>query len=243
MEERAPGRTATRRGDSSQRRLRSTGLTKSSDLVGRQRRSADAPVTALCLLDDHDRLVANLLAFDGDHGVGDLFDQLPLFVVSEHAFDHFDVCQGPQTSPSERGERGIRRVGTESIGTAPTAGTGTDTCYLPQVSASAVLETGRVDLSGAGLAFGVGSPRSSVGSSMALSAEAMRINVPNNQAPAARDSMRLVSIAKNWYCRPTTTEGRRPSCFSPTLATYSGRSSCRSLRWRRSRLPSRRTSS
>ena len=51
-------------------------VAKTSDIAGRDRRSTYAPITAFRLLNDYNRLVADILAFDSDHGVGDLDDQM-----------------------------------------------------------------------------------------------------------------------------------------------------------------------
>ncbi len=61
--------------------------------------AADAPIAALRLFDDHDRVVSKAFAFDGDHRIRDLFDQLLLFGFSKNTFDHFDIRQGHLKSP------------------------------------------------------------------------------------------------------------------------------------------------
>jgi hypothetical protein len=56
--------------------------------------AADPPIAAFDLLDDDPGHRTHVLAFDGNHRVGELLDHLALLRVGEDAFDYFDRNQG-----------------------------------------------------------------------------------------------------------------------------------------------------
>src|SRR5215216_657437 len=71
------------------------------DGLGGQRLPAQAPVTALDLVDDDPGHAAHVLTFDLDHGVRELLDHVALLIVSENALDHLDVDHRHREPPGE----------------------------------------------------------------------------------------------------------------------------------------------
>jgi hypothetical protein len=61
------------------------------DICGVHRLSADPPVPAGDLFDDHPRDGTHVLALDLDHRVGHLPHDVLLLRCGEHAFDDFDI--------------------------------------------------------------------------------------------------------------------------------------------------------
>src|SRR5262249_48034640 len=66
-------------------------LSNMSDVLRRQRLSADSPVTALRFFNDDHGFVSKAFALDCHERIGDLFNYLLLLGVGENPFDHLDV--------------------------------------------------------------------------------------------------------------------------------------------------------
>src|SRR3954471_18336188 len=85
--------------------------------VGRQGLAAEAPVTALDLVDHDPGHAAHVLTLDLNHRVGELLDHLRLLVVVEDTFDETDVDEGHTRTPLGRGKLVVRP--TKQYGTLP----------------------------------------------------------------------------------------------------------------------------
>ena len=60
-------------------------------IARRQSIAADAPVAALDFLDRHPRHSPHVLAFDRDHGIGQLLDDLSLLILAENVLDDLNL--------------------------------------------------------------------------------------------------------------------------------------------------------
>ena len=72
-----------------------------SDVLRRQRLSADSPITALRFFNDDHGLISKAFALDSDDRIGDLLDHLLLLGVGENPFDHLDVGKWHLNAPFE----------------------------------------------------------------------------------------------------------------------------------------------
>src|SRR5262245_60269406 len=61
------------------------------DVLGRERLPANPQTAALYLLNHDPSDFTHVLSFDTDHGVGQLFNHLPLLRIGEHALNEFDI--------------------------------------------------------------------------------------------------------------------------------------------------------
>src|SRR5262249_13940751 len=76
-------------------------VSKMSDVLRRQRLSADSPVTALRFFNDDHGFVPKAFALDTDERIGDLFNHLLFLGVAENPFDHLDVGKWHLNAPFE----------------------------------------------------------------------------------------------------------------------------------------------
>src|SRR6185436_19383447 len=72
---------------------------KMSDVLRRQRLSANSPITTFRFFKDHHGLVTQPFTLNGDKRIRDLRDHLSLLRIGKDPFDHFNIGKWHSYSP------------------------------------------------------------------------------------------------------------------------------------------------